>query len=203
MNDDREKNKFYFLFKESLAIIISLVALIISIKSCTLSKQSMEITNRPYLSLKPVKFGKSDFYLNITDNPSKLSLSVETTFEIMNPGKTPATDIQCPEHATGILQNLTTPNIQSSEMPVHFTPCQNTSIGPGESHYIVLDMTVENINRNDFRTDLEFFNSGKGFIVWKIPISYSSIIDPSKHYNTEVSYKVFKDRIVFVESIVK
>jgi len=190
-------------WKDAIVTLISIIALGVSIKSCTLSLQSVEITNRPYLTIKPVKFTKSDNYLEITNDPKKNSISLKTKFELTNLGKTPATDVKCPEHALSSILDVNNPNNQNAEFPVPFTPCPKADIGPGDTHKMVLIMTVQKNNRQDMKTDSDYFNSGKGYIVWTTPITYSSIYDRSKEYSVEVSYKVYKDQIIFIKSDVK
>ncbi len=168
-----------------------------------MSLQSIEITNRPYLTIKPIKFSKSENYLEITSDSKKNAIAIKTKFEITNLGKTPATDVKCPEHALSSFLDANNPNKKNAEFSVPFTPCPKADIGPSDTHKMVLQMTVEKSNRQDMMTDLDYFNSGKGYIEWTTPITYSSIYDRSKEYSIEVSYKVYKDQIIFIKSDVK
>jgi hypothetical protein len=50
------------------------------------------------------------------------------------------------------------------------------------------------------QSDFDWYNSGKGFIVFEIPIIYSSVLNSSEKYITMISYKIYKDDIEFVKS---
>jgi hypothetical protein len=173
--DDRIEKKYCIAAKDILAIIISIIALGISIKSCSLSQQALEFTNRPYLALKPVKFTDSESYIKIEEKPDKLSYSVTVKQEITNLGKTPAINVDCHKDST-------------------------FNIGPGENHLIVFVNFFNNKNHNDLLKDLEWYNSGEGFITSDIQAGYSSILDLSKQYKIRVSYKIYKDKIILLRS---
>jgi hypothetical protein len=191
MNNSYKKETFCL---NVVAIIISIFALVISIRSCVLSKQSLEFANRPYLTIKPVKFKDTDSYLKITVDYDKLSLSVKTYLEMTNLGKTPAKNVLCPENAFFTFQG------QNKEIPFKYVPFPNSNIGPGDTQPLTSDVTMLKRTRQAIQADVEGINSGKGFIILNIPITYSSILDSSKKYSTVVRYKIYKDKIELIKS---
>jgi hypothetical protein len=130
MNDKHKKG--IFITSNRIIALTSIFALLIAVRSCYLSNQSLdvakksnEIANRPYLALKPIKFSDTNTYLKITADYNKLSLSVEATFEIINLGKTPAKNVLCPQDAVMTLQFLEKPKKQKKKYLFNILLAQN------------------------------------------------------------------------------
>jgi hypothetical protein len=133
MSEKHKKGSF--ITSNRIIALASILALLIAVRSCYISNQSLdvaqksnEIANRPYLTLKPIKFRDTDNYLKITADYSKPSLSVEATFEMINLGKTPAKDVLCPQGAVMTFRFLEKPKgFIAFEIPIIYSSVINSS----------------------------------------------------------------------------
>jgi len=208
MNDSHKKGTFItsnriVAFASILAVIIAAGSFYLSDKSLDIANKSIELANRPYLTVRPIKFKDTDSYLKIIADYNKPSLSLKAKFEMINLGKTPAKNVLCPQKADDILPSLKKSENQKKEIPFQYFPCPKSDLGPGETLVINIDTVVTKGSPKSVQADLDWYNSGKGFITLEIPIKYSSILDSSKEYFTMVSWKIYKEESKFVKSEIK
>ena len=178
---------------------ISIAAIAISIRSCSLSKQSNQIAenalnhtkkafiseNRPYLILQPVKDKEKGFFIDLSLTEKDTILT--STFEIYNAGNTPAQSVST-KGLRVIAKNISL----SDDLMTNLKALPVISLGPGEKRFIKFHSRIgfksgndENVKKNT--TGVVIAESIKFRIT--LPLSYSSHMDDTKQFRTTVTYE--------------
>ncbi|MCP3931299.1 MAG: hypothetical protein GY705_19615 [Bacteroidetes bacterium] len=182
-----------------LALGISIIAIAISIRSCSLSKQSNEIAqnalnhakksfiseNRPFLILQPVKDKDKGFFIDLQlDKKDAILIS---SFEIHNAGNTPAINIST-KGLRVIGRNLSF----SDDLKENIKPVPVISLGPGEKRFLKFHTRFgfksgDNKRVRDNKIEVVVAENIKFRIT--LPLSYNSHIDGTKQFKTTVTYE--------------
>ena len=141
-----------------IASVVSLIALIASIKACSISdaaKRAAEDSNRishealenskrvfalekrPYLTLKPVKFSDTATFLKVRTD--ELVVTTEVCFEMINNGQTPAKNISFP----GTLAVSTEPAVLVPGANPQVKMPLPIALGPSQSHTTTLSIGIK------------------------------------------------------------
>ena len=173
------------------AIVVAGIACVISIRSCSISKEALETTRahfiaekRPYLVISPAKFPKSDKYLEV-EKMKGGGVSLHLQFKLENIGNIAATDIRSEK----------LPVIgKEGQIPTKFEgPLSPLALGPGQHvyrNYIFrfsgseagyTKKTADGLRKNPIE-------------IWE-SVHYRSEIDNAVEYETRIGYRVSMEDI--------
>lgn len=185
------------------SVLIAFIALIISVKSCSLSKESNKIAKeaflnsknsfnieqRPRLTLTPKRFKDNDTFIKISNTDT--TLIFECQLEMKNVGKVPAKSITLPKaFATGI-------KIPSGT-PIAITLPPVIALAPNDHLNIRCRVTL-GLTKPDIEATLKNWESPDKSITLQVPCSYSSELDQSVTYETKVAVKFYKNEVVVLK----
>jgi len=168
--------------KVPIIALVSLVALLVAIKSCSISKNIFTIAYRPWLIVDTVKFKNGD-YLKIEENPDNM-INVSWKYKVKNVGNSPAKDV-------ALFQNII---FGDKEIPRDkINDLDPITVGPGQSFYFPCTFSVGEKKGKNIRTLIEAIESNKGGVLVKIGFYYENPSITRKKYKTIITHKIAKD----------
>lgn len=192
--------KKFGIYVGALSILISIIALFIGIRSCSISngaleenkkankisnealqlaKISFELEHRPFIRINPATFKENNAYFKISDNEKELI--IELNIMIENKGKIPAKEIHIKEDAY---------NSRLGSIPSTFTRPKDLSIPPDDEYCIVFQLKLQKkLYKKSSSNAINDLTSGKGSILIPLDISYMSDLDITKKYRSYTSYE--------------
>ncbi len=188
-------------FKNMLTVIISAIALVVSIKNCDISKEAQKTAqhalkisqeqffteNRPFILLKPVEFLGSKSFFQLSQEGSKVVLKLQ--YQIKNIGKSAAKDL--------ILQEITvSSDTFSTPNNVNYKGPSVVTFGPGDEFYLEIK-AISN-------KSLSYFTSGsfKGIDV-RATVTFVNELNKDLKYKITVRHFVEKNNANLIESELK
>ncbi|MGD0627414.1 MAG: hypothetical protein ABSB32_22270 [Thermodesulfobacteriota bacterium] len=182
-----------------ISLVIAVIALLVSFRSCSLSNKSNEIAdkalehskssfisvNRPYLILNPIKDKEKGFFIEFLFDEKGYVL--KASFEVYNAGKTPAKNINVEGY---MFRGYIGEHVAFSEK-LYSTSSPVISLGPGEHKIIGLYVPLEHKPSNEKITSREsgiIIGENIRFII-TLPLFYSSDIEEAKRFKTTVVYE--------------
>ena len=170
-------------FEKKLPIIISLLAILISVYTFFQSRKDFNILNRPQLVMKPIKY-ENDSYLKFSTD--SLTYNIQMLIEIKNNGMTTAKDVQI--QLRGILELFdkeTEHIIQDSTL---------VSIPPGGEIKLEPSFSFQLKNEESLKEYISIINQllEKDYIEIAWPITYKSSYKEKTIYKIYIEYKINK-----------
>ena len=187
-----------------LALLISSIALVISIRSCQavdegnrIARESNEIarkalnqsdatlvkTQRPYLNVTPEQFNKSS-YLKVVSEADRVVVTFQ--FKLTNAGQSPAKSILLSEVKFYVIDLA---GVQLEEIPIKPFPI---TLGPEESQDLTVKVALRGMAPDKLVTLLE---SDKGSIDVQFTLFYRGFHDESQ-YKTSLRVRAKKSRVI-------
>lgn len=182
-----EKQKATNLVLVLTPIILSLVVLVVLIRSCQISEDDVRNSrtaflaeNRPILTLNPLPYEDKSFFKIRSKNKQML---IEVQYHVQNLGKQPATNISLPPGA--LIEGLPF----EKDADISYKIPSQLALAPGDSFILTAyaKFTWETKSLEDFETIIEEMYK-KGFSQ-QIGIEYSSSLEPTKKYRTMTDNK--------------
>ena len=173
-------------FKNSLPILISIAALILSFKAYSVSSTSLIVSNRPYLDIEPTQFEDTNVAVKVAKQSK--DLLVTTSVKIINLGKTPAKRIQLYGHHEMLLGGIRLKSASEETIA-------EGSMAPGRifravygSHFlpptgISIDQFANEVFEAMKMTNLTF--------TCVAGVKYFGDLEPGKPYLTEYTYEQY------------
>ena len=179
-----------------LTLIVSAIALAISIKSCYDAKNAIEISqrqfieeNRPYLLIEPVTFKETDSYFKIDRNKDEVKINIR--YRVTNIGNTIAKNIIHPSQAVienhGIVDGLV-----SKVTPI--------SLGPDQKISLIVWVLFKGKGDDSIDNFIDSYYSGKSHVTHEFPVKYSTELEPSFTYYTIVEHEIYTDHAAILRS---
>lgn len=177
-------------------VIVSAIALAVSIKSCYDAKNAVGISqrqflegNRPHLLIEPVAFKESASYFKIDRNMDEVKIHIR--YRLTNIGNTIAKDIISPSKA--IVENSGLEDALISKV----TPI---SLGPNQKINVVVWILFKKKGNASIDDFVNSYYSGKSHVTHEFPIKYSTDLEPSITYCTIVEHMIFSDHAEILRS---
>jgi len=185
-------------------VIIAVIALAVSIRSCKISNKAQRIANdaleaserqfleenRPYLIIEPVPFKETGSYFKIEQEEDRIKITLN--YRMTNIGSVIAQNIIHPSIAT-FYENKEPTVI----LPAKVTPI---SLGPGQKISANMWVMLEKIADVSIDEYIEGFYSGKNKITHQFPVRYFTELKPSLTYNAIVEYEIYTDHVIILKS---
>lgn len=198
MAKERSKIKVDYILS-GISCLVAIFALIVSVRSCGLSKESNKtakealltsknyfiIEQRPRLILTPKRFKDNNSFVKISNTDT--SLTFECQLEVKNVGKVPAKKISLPKAIATNVKML-------SGAPVSFTLPPEVTLAPND-HINMCCRSTFGLTKQDIEATLKIWESPDANMTLQIPCFYSSELDPSVRYKTKVALKFYKNEV--------
>jgi len=187
----------------------SLLALVISLKSCEISSKALEenkaankisaealefgkttseTENRPYLNIHVEKWDETKSFFKTSRKDLEVHIAIR--LRIKNYGKTPAIEIKfpCKQKLEG--ENITIHPLASFLLPPH------SSLAPGEDKELTFDFIVgsKTDNLNTLNKIIEEVQSDIYSTELIFPLSYQGFVSPNKIYKTNIGYRIYNSK---------
>ena len=189
--------------------VFSVVALIVSIRSCVISNQALSLsqtsfvtTSRPFLLVSPYKPDDWDSFIKFTSTTAGTQITI--AFRIKNVGKTPAhatriDDVNLEMHFTNKSGNDIT---ERTRLDLKLVQPERLTIGPNEKYKIEAHLALDDIGDQTTRMK-ELFDRGAKLPI-EIHVSYDAILgDETTRYKSLTRALLYKDRSEILASEIR
>ena len=175
-------------FLELIAIFISVIALMVSIKVAIDSKTSRQIINKPELVIRPVKFEDTNTYLRCSRNGHIVSFKYN--LQIKNRGNISAKNITFP--ARPYLPEFEKEKVKYKEL-------QAITIEQGESVLAPSGFEIQFTSSEKAAKIIKLIDetSWPG-ITFSIEIKYKSDLEPDVQYIKKVGFQISKEEALLL-----
>lgn len=167
---------------------LSINAISIAEESNKIAKDATEISQRPYLSVKPIKFGEPKEYLNFTETETTIIITIE--LEIKNLGQSLAKNISAPQNYI-----FNGKNIEKNLDPNCLMP-EKMDLAPGDNFFVTVGLETNKIQSAKVIKLLTIDNKG---LQLRVPIHYENDFRPYKTYTKTVGVKIFKNMVQILD----
>ncbi len=194
-------------WKTLLAGVLSLIAIIVSVRSCQIAGQANQLShqaietsteqfyqeNKPYIVLRPRKYDESQSYYKYTLLPEQNAVQIEIQYEIRNIGKVAAKDIAVYDELQ-VGKSSTQPEIRGLNLP------DKVTLGPGEDHVLRMTSTAGLADQESYDKYVQELSSEKGTeFTFQMGVTYVSEVNPEQSYSSTVMNKITKQRAGIVK----
>lgn len=173
-----------------ITVLVSVIALIISIKSYEVSKRQFLEENRPHLLIEPISFKETDSYFKIERNSDKVKVNIQ--YRLINIGNSIAKNIITPNHAKFIKQDEIKDVIFSKKTPI--------SLGPNQKINVTVWIMFKADGTASIDEFIDSYYSGERQITHEFPVTYFTELNPSLTYHTVVEHKIHTDHATILKS---
>jgi hypothetical protein len=192
------------------AVILSVVALVVAMRSCAISKQALSLTqtsfvttSRPYLLVSPYKPEEWDAFLKCTSVDA--GTDVALAFRIKNAGSTPAHNTRVDEANVDMhfTSKQTGADITDrTRLDLQLAQPDGLTIGPNEKYQMEAHMVVHDIGDQTARMQ-DLLDRGAKLPV-EIQVSYDAVLgDRTTRHTSITKAMLYKDRAEVLASEVK
>lgn len=179
--------------------IVALLALAISVKSYSVSKQSNQLSqqaieisteqffqvNRPYIVLKPIKFKFSQNYYEYILQPEKNTVTIVLQFEIRNKSNVAAKDV------AGSSKAMVGKSFSDLEA-IDINPPNKLTLGPDEYYTSVITYSTV-WSKESYEKYVQKLSSEKGVeLTVRVGVTYLSELNPEQSFSSGVVTKITK-----------
>lgn len=193
-----------------LTFLIAVFAVIISVKSCSLSQESLNTSinaievskkqfiqiNKPFISLKPTK-NSNERYFEIVQKEKIVALKIK--FEIKNLGNVAATNIHPPSNIT-VPKKMFDP--EGYQLDFNLPP--NTVLGPSESAFVYMEIETGHKTVDDAEQYVsDLLDENKDGVTILFPVNYQSEIDQNIKYRLIEEYRIKDATAILLRSELK
>jgi len=192
------------------AVILSVVALVVAMRSCAISKQALSLsrtsfvtTSRPYLLVSPYKPEEWDSFLKCTSVDAGTDVAV--AFRIRNAGSTPAhntrvdqanVDMHFTSKSTG--DDIT----DRTRLDLKLVQPDGLTVGPNEKYQMEAHLVADGLGDQTARMQ-DLLDQGAKLPV-EIRVSYDAVLgDKTARHTSITKAMLYKDRAEILASEVK
>lgn len=164
-------------------------------EALSVSQADFERQNRPYLSIRPVKFDDSAVYYVLARQGNNLFFKLR--FQIRNNGQLPAMDIR---GANAAQLSLVDDELRMVEMSTSSADTQTLTLTPGEDFKYEATLTLSNLTSEAIDDAFKKYADGTLTIPITIPVAYRGDLKDGPIYSSSGNFEVRPTRISIVDT---